>query len=217
MVMSIPRRGVRGEALLAAVERLPGPIIVYSEVRGGRAAEPPTGFCRPIRAAARGDRPNYRLAAHRPGRMSLYQIPRVVFDQSSRPGPLGAGFHVLTISIGVRRWRDVRLRLFYRFVSDRSLLEVDRARYRQALLAYCGRDTLALMSVHLRLKAITCSNSSGELTNLGTKMGERLIHCPWYSQIGHQLRRSCFHPFVCVLSRALDSAAEEIAIFDRCC
>jgi hypothetical protein len=40
---------------------------------------------------------------------------------------------------------------FYRLASDRSLLDADRRRFRQALLAYCARDTLALMFVHRRL------------------------------------------------------------------
>jgi len=41
--------------------------------------------------------------------------------------------------------------VFYRLASDKSLSSADRARNRQALLEYCGRDTLALMYVHRRL------------------------------------------------------------------
>ncbi len=41
--------------------------------------------------------------------------------------------------------------VFYRLASDRSLSEEDRGRYQRALLAYCSRDTLALMDVHRRL------------------------------------------------------------------
>lgn len=41
--------------------------------------------------------------------------------------------------------------VFYRLASDRPLPDADRARYRRALLTYCGRDTLALMYVHRRL------------------------------------------------------------------
>jgi hypothetical protein len=41
--------------------------------------------------------------------------------------------------------------VFYRLASDRSLTEEDRFRYRHALLAYCGRDTLAMLYVHRQL------------------------------------------------------------------
>lgn len=41
--------------------------------------------------------------------------------------------------------------VFYRLASDRSLSDADRNGYRRALLAYCGRDTLALMYVHRSL------------------------------------------------------------------
>jgi predicted RecB family nuclease len=41
--------------------------------------------------------------------------------------------------------------VFYRLASDPSLSDEGRNRYRQALLEYCGRDTLALMYVHRRL------------------------------------------------------------------
>jgi hypothetical protein len=41
--------------------------------------------------------------------------------------------------------------VFSRLASDRSLSAEDRNRHRRALLAYCCRDTLALMSVHQRL------------------------------------------------------------------
>jgi predicted RecB family nuclease len=41
--------------------------------------------------------------------------------------------------------------IFYRLASDRSLSNDDRARYRQGLLRYCGRDTLAMLCVHSKL------------------------------------------------------------------
>ena len=55
--------------------------------------------------------------------------------------------------------------VFYRLASDRSLSDDDRARYRQALLRYCGRDTLAMLSVHRKLmqlsfRAVFCSRPS---------------------------------------------------------
>lgn len=45
--------------------------------------------------------------------------------------------------------------VFYRLASDGSLPDEDRGNYRRALLAYCGRDTLALMHVHRRLVAVS--------------------------------------------------------------
>ena len=42
--------------------------------------------------------------------------------------------------------------VFYRLATDRLLSDEDRARYRRSLLAYCGRDTLALMYVHRSLR-----------------------------------------------------------------
>jgi predicted RecB family nuclease len=41
--------------------------------------------------------------------------------------------------------------VFYRLASDRLLSAGERARYRLALVAYCGHDTLALMHVHRQL------------------------------------------------------------------
>lgn len=41
---------------------------------------------------------------------------------------------------------------FYRLASHRSISEFDQASYRQALLAYCCRDTMALVYVHRRLQ-----------------------------------------------------------------
>ena len=41
--------------------------------------------------------------------------------------------------------------VFYRLASDRALSVEDRNLYRRALLAYCSRDTLALMHVHRTL------------------------------------------------------------------
>jgi predicted RecB family nuclease len=52
--------------------------------------------------------------------------------------------------------------VFYRLATDRSLSDEDRGRYRRALLAYCGRDTLALMDVHCILRSYPCSASAGE-------------------------------------------------------
>jgi predicted RecB family nuclease len=43
--------------------------------------------------------------------------------------------------------------VFYRLATDRSLSDEDRGRHRRALLAYCCRDTLALMYVHRRLSS----------------------------------------------------------------
>ena len=43
---------------------------------------------------------------------------------------------------------------FYRLASDRSLSDDDRARYRQGLLRYCGRDTLAMLCVHRKLLCV---------------------------------------------------------------
>jgi hypothetical protein len=44
---------------------------------------------------------------------------------------------------------------YYRFATDPSLPDEDRGTYRRALLAYCDRDTLALMHVHRRLVAVS--------------------------------------------------------------
>jgi hypothetical protein len=45
--------------------------------------------------------------------------------------------------------------VFYRLASDQTLSNDNRSRYRQALLQYCGRDTLALMYVHRALIRLT--------------------------------------------------------------
>ena len=41
--------------------------------------------------------------------------------------------------------------VFYRVATDCSLPADNRTRYRRALLAYCARDTLALLSVHRQI------------------------------------------------------------------
>jgi predicted RecB family nuclease len=50
--------------------------------------------------------------------------------------------------------------VFYRLASDRSLSVEDRNRYRRALLAYCSRDTLALVYVHRELMKLPASRSA---------------------------------------------------------
>ena len=44
--------------------------------------------------------------------------------------------------------------VFYRLVSDRSLADENRMRYRHSLLAYCCRDTAALLRVHRKLSLL---------------------------------------------------------------
>ena len=55
--------------------------------------------------------------------------------------------------------------VFYRLASDRSLSNDDRARYRQGLLRYCGRDTLAMLNVHRKL--LWCSETNTVLEGEG--------------------------------------------------
>jgi predicted RecB family nuclease len=45
--------------------------------------------------------------------------------------------------------------VFFRLASDQSLSDLNRTRYRQALLTYCSRDTLALLYVHRTLKELS--------------------------------------------------------------
>jgi predicted RecB family nuclease len=147
-----PRREFAA-TLLKVVERLPGPIIVYS------------GFEMSVLQSLAGVLPDLseRLLA------SVYRVVDllpIIRTHVTHPEFLGSysikavapalvpGFTYDNLD-GVSAGNDAAV-VFYRLVSDRSLSDEDRGRYRRALLAYCSRDTLALMQVHRRLSRGSC-------------------------------------------------------------
>jgi len=121
--MSIPRRGGsrrRCWRWWGAPSRDRSSSIQFEVLRAGVLLRNLTGLPDLSGAAARGDRPNYRLAAHR--RVAYChspKFPRVVFDQSSRPG---AGAGVPYDDLDRVGDSNDRLQSFYRVrVEDRSL------------------------------------------------------------------------------------------------
>jgi len=142
-----PRREF-AETLLKAIERLPGPIIVYSGfeasvLRGLAGLWPDLSE----RLFAAIDRicdllPILRTHVTHPEFLGSYSIKAVA-------PALVPGFTYDDLD-GVADGNDASA-VFYRLASDQLLSDEDRTRYCQALLAYCSRDTLALMHVHRRL------------------------------------------------------------------
>ncbi len=143
-----PRREFT-ETLLEAIDRTSGPIIVYS----------------PFEASVLND-----LAAFLPDLSGsllavidrLRDLLEIVRNHVAYPLFLGSysikvvapvlepGFSYADLDDGVTNGNDASA-TFYRLASDRLVSEGDRARYRQALLTYCGRDTLAMLHVHRKL------------------------------------------------------------------
>ena len=144
---SDPRRDF-AQKLIVAIGRTSGPIIVYSPFEAGVlhdlvAFYPDLSL--PLRAVS--DRicdllPIVRTHIAHPGFLGSYSIKVVA-------PALVPGFSYDDLD-EIARGDDASA-VFYRLVSDRLMTNDDRARYRQALLRYCGRDTLAMLSVHRKL------------------------------------------------------------------
>jgi hypothetical protein len=142
-----PRREF-AETLLQTMDGTPGPIIVYSEfeatvLRDLAALLPELSG----RLLALIDRicdllPIVRAHVAHPDFFGSYSIKAVA-------PALVPAFSYDDLD-GVADGNDASA-VFYRLASDRSLSDEDRARCQQALLAYCGRDTLAMLYVHRRL------------------------------------------------------------------
>lgn len=143
-----PRRDV-AENLLQVIEQFPGPIIVYSGFEASVLRDL-AGFLPDLseRLFALIDRisdllPILRTHVSHPEFLGSYSIKAVA-------PALVPGFSYDDLD-GVVDGSDASA-VFYRLVSDRSLSNENRIGYRQALLRYCERDTLALLSVHRRLR-----------------------------------------------------------------
>jgi predicted RecB family nuclease len=142
-----PRREF-AETLLEAINRTTGPIVVYSpfEATVLRAlAAFLADLSGPLFAVMD------RMADLLPIIRSHVSHPEFLGSNSIKvvAPALVPGFNYDDLE-GVADGNDASP-VFSRLASDRSLSAEDRNRHRRALLAYCCRDTLALMSVHQRL------------------------------------------------------------------
>jgi len=142
-----PRRDF-ATTLLKAIEWLPGPIVVYSafeaSVLRSLAGVLPDLSDRLLAVTGRicDLLPIVRTHVSHPEFFGSYSIKAVA-------PALVPGFTYDNLD-GVGNGNDASA-VFYRLASDGSLPVGDRTRYRQALLTYCCRDTLAMMYVHRRL------------------------------------------------------------------
>jgi predicted RecB family nuclease len=142
-----PRREF-AETLLQATDSTSGPIIVYSPFEAGVLRDL-AGHLLELssRLLALIDRirdllPVVRTHIAHPNLLGSYSIKAVA-------PVLVPGFSYDDLE-GVADGSDASV-VFYRLASDRSLTAEDQVRFRQALLTYCGRDTLAVLYVHRRL------------------------------------------------------------------
>jgi predicted RecB family nuclease len=143
-----PRRDF-AETLIEAINRMTGPIVVYSPFEASVLRDL-AGFFPDLSARLLGviDRmvdllPIIRRHVTHPEFLGSNSIKVVA-------PALVPGFSYGDLD-GVADGNDASA-AFYRLATDRSLPDQDRAHSRQALLTYCGRDTLALMYVHRRLR-----------------------------------------------------------------
>jgi predicted RecB family nuclease len=139
-----PRREF-AETLLEALGRLPGPVIVYS------------GFEASVLRELAGlilDLSDQLLAVLD----RLFDLLPIIRTNVSHPEFLGS-YSIKAVApalvpdltydnLDIVADGGEAATVFYRVATDCSLTDDDRTRYRHALLAYCARDTLALLSVH---------------------------------------------------------------------
>jgi len=138
------------ETLLAAIEPLPGPVIVYSPFEASVLRELALHFpdLSP-RLLALIDRlqdllPIVRRHVVSPGFLGSFSIKKVA-------PALVPSFDYDDL-LGVADGSDASA-VFYQLASSEPLPDERRADHRRALLAYCARDTLALLMAHQALRS----------------------------------------------------------------
>ena len=142
-----PRREF-AEALLQAIDCTSGPIIVYSPFEAGvlhdLAAFLPdlSGPLRKVINRICDLLPIVRAHVAHPSFLGSYSIKTVApaLLPTFSYDDLGKVTDGIDASAA-----------FYRLAADRSLPDGDQVCWRNELLAYCGRDTLAMLHVHRRL------------------------------------------------------------------
>jgi predicted RecB family nuclease len=146
-----PRREF-AETLLEAVERIEGPLAVYTSFEATALRKLAASY------PDLDDRLNAVIAR-------LVDLCAIVRDHVAHPGFAGSysikavapalAPHITYDDLdGVADGSEASA-AFYWLVTDPIISAKDRIRYREALRAYCQRDTLAMVHVHRRLIAYT--------------------------------------------------------------